>query len=457
MRDEHPTLTALSPLDGRYRAKVAPLADHFSEFALIRQRVRVEIAWLIALGDEPAIPEVPRFDAALRDELARMAAQFAPADAARVKEIERTTNHDVKAVEYWLKERLAGAAGVAAHVEFIHFACTSEDVNNLAHGIALSESRRDIVLPALHAIVAALRTLAHDHAAAPMLSRTHGQPASPTTLGKEMANVVARLDRAITTLSRVPMKGKMNGAVGNYNAHVAAYPDVDWERLATRVVTSLGLEVNPYTTQIEPHDYIAEYCDALARANTILVDLCRDTWGYIGVGYFRQRLREGEVGSSTMPHKVNPIDFENAEGNLGLSNALLRHLAEKLPISRWQRDLTDSTVLRNLGVALGHALLGWTSLQQGLGKLAVDPARLAADLEANWEVLAEAIQTVMRRYGLPEPYEQLKALTRGRGITRDSLRAFIAGLALPDDAKSRLIDLTPATYVGLAEALARRV
>jgi len=457
MRDEHPTLTALSPLDGRYRGKVAPLAEHFSEFALIRQRVRVEVAWLLALGDEPAIPEVPPFDAAARDALAQMAARFAPADAARVKEIERTTNHDVKAVEYWMKERLAGVAGLAAHLEFIHFACTSEDINNLAHGIALAESRRAIVLPALQAIAGSLRALAHEHAALPMLSRTHGQPASPTTLGKEMANVVARLERAITALSKVPMKGKMNGAVGNYNAHAVAYPDVDWERLATRVVASLGLEVNPYTTQIEPHDYVAEYCDALARANTILVDLCRDMWGYIGVGYFRQRLREGEVGSSTMPHKVNPIDFENAEGNFGLANALLRHLAEKLPISRWQRDLTDSTVLRNLGVAIGHALLGWTSLQQGLGKLAVDPARLAADLDANWEVLAEAIQTVMRRYGLPEPYEQLKALTRGRGITRDSLRAFIGGLALPDDAKARLLALSPGGYVGLAESLARRV
>jgi adenylosuccinate lyase len=457
MRDEHPTLTALSPLDGRYRAKVAPLADHFSEFALVRQRVRVEIAWLVALGDEPGIPEVPPFDTPAREALAHVAAQFAPADAARVKEIERTTNHDVKAVEYWLKERLAPIPGLAEHLEFIHFACTSEDINNLAHGIALSGSRRDIVLPALHGIAGSLRALAHDHAALPMLARTHGQPATPTTLGKEMANVAARLDRAIAALAKVPIKGKMNGAVGNYNAHVAAYPDVDWERLATRVVASLGLEVNPYTTQIEPHDYIAEYCDALARANTILIDLCRDMWGYIGVGYFRQRLREGEVGSSTMPHKVNPIDFENAEGNLGVANALLRHFAEKLPVSRWQRDLTDSTVLRNLGVAVGHALLGWTSLQQGVSKLAVDPARLAADLEANWEVLAEAIQTVMRRYGLPEPYEQLKALTRGRGITRESLQAFVAGLALPDEAKARLLALTPATYTGLAEPLARRV
>jgi adenylosuccinate lyase len=457
MRDEHPTLTALSPLDGRYRAKVAPLADHFSEFALIRHRVRVEIAWLLALADEPAIPEVPPFDAAARDELALVCEGFAPVDAARVKEIERTTNHDVKAVEYWLKERFAGVAAVAPHLEFIHFACTSEDINNLAHGMALAESRERIVLPALHAIVAALRTLAHDHAAQPMLARTHGQPASPTTLGKEMANVVARLDRAIAALARVPIKGKMNGAVGNYNAHAIAYPDVDWERFGTRVVNALGLEVNPYTTQIEPHDYIAEYCDALARANTILVDLCRDAWGYIGLGYFRQRLREGEVGSSTMPHKVNPIDFENAEGNFGIANALLRHFAEKLPVSRWQRDLTDSTVLRNLGVALGHALLGWTSLQQGLAKLAVEPARLAADLDANWDVLAEAIQTVMRRHGLPEPYEQLKALTRGRGITRDTLRAFITGLALPDDAKARLLALTPGTYTGLAEPLARRI
>jgi adenylosuccinate lyase len=457
MTDEHPTLTALSPLDGRYRSKVAALSDYFSEYALIRQRVRIEVAWLAALADEPAITEVPPFAPADRAVLEALAASFSLADAARVKAIERTTNHDVKAVEYWLKERLGQREALRPVLEFVHFACTSEDINNLAHGIALSEARRDVLLPALHGIVDSLRSLAHAQAAQPMLARTHGQPATPTTVGKEMANVVARLERAIAALARVPIKGKMNGAVGNYNAHVAAYPDVEWEKLAARTVAGLGLELNPYTTQIEPHDYIAEFCDALARADTILIDLCRDVWGYVALGYFRQRLREGEVGSSTMPHKVNPIDFENAEGNLGVANALLRHLADKLPISRWQRDLTDSTVLRNLGVAVGHALLGYTSLAQGLSKLAVDAERMMADLDANWEVLAEAIQTVMRRHGLPEPYEQLKTLTRGRGITRESLRQFIAGLALPEDEKVRLLALTPASYVGLAESLARRV
>jgi adenylosuccinate lyase len=457
MSDEHPALTALSPLDGRYRSKVAALGDYFSEFALVRQRVRIELAWLAALADEPAIAEVPAFTPAARAEMDGVAKTFSPADAARVKDIERTTNHDVKAVEYWLKERLARQPEVAPVLEFVHFACTSEDINNLAHGIALSESRRDVFLPALHEIAESLRALAHAHAGQPMLARTHGQPATPTTLGKEMANVVARLDRATASFAKVPIKGKMNGAVGNYNAHAIAYPEVDWERLAARTVAALGLELNPYTTQIEPHDYIAEYCDAVGHANNVLVDLCRDVWGYVSLGYFRQRMREGEVGSSTMPHKVNPIDFENAEGNLGIANALLRHLSDKLPISRFQRDLTDSTVLRNLGVALGHAFLGWTALRQGLAKLAVDPARMDEDLEANWEVLAEAIQTVMRRHGLPEPYEQLKALTRGRGITRDSLRVFIAGLALPEDAKARLLALTPQTYLGLAESLARRV
>jgi adenylosuccinate lyase len=457
MHDEHSTLTALSPLDGRYRSKVAGLAEYFSEFALIRQRVRIELAWLAALGDEPGIPEVPPFSAAAKSEMSAVVAAFSPADAARVKEIERTTNHDVKAVEYWLKERFARNDAIVPVLEFIHFACTSEDINNLAHGLALHDARNDVLLPALHEIAGTLRSMAHEHAAQPMLSRTHGQAATPTTLGKELANIVARIERATAAFGKVPIKGKMNGAVGNYNAHVVAYPGVDWERLAARVVTSLGLELNPYTTQIEPHDYIAEYCDALAHADTVLIDLCRDVWGYVSLGYFRQRLREGEVGSSTMPHKVNPIDFENAEGNLGLANALLRHLSDKLPVSRWQRDLTDSTVLRNLGVALGHAFLGWTALRQGLAKLAVDPARMAADLDANWEVLAEAIQTVMRRHGLPEPYEQLKALTRGRGITRDSLRMFIAGLALPEDEKARLLALTPQSYLGLAEALARRV
>ena len=451
-------LAALSPLDGRYAGKADALREQFSEFALIRQRVRVEIAWLAALADEPAIVEVPAFPAAVAATLANIGAAFSVDDAARVKAIERTTNHDVKAVEYWLKERFREDADLSRVAEFVHFACTSEDINNVAYGIALHEARTRVLLPTLRAIADDLRGLAHAHADLPMLARTHGQPATPTTLGKEFANVFARLERQIATLARLPITAKMNGAVGNYNAHAIAYPDVDWERIAARSVTSLGLEFSPYTTQIEPHDGIAEYCDALARANTILIDLDRDVWGYVSLGYFRQKTREGEVGSSTMPHKVNPIDFENSEGNLGLANALLRHLAEKLPVSRWQRDLTDSTVLRNLGVAIGHALLGWTALRQGLTKLDVDRSRIGADLDANWEVLAEAIQTVMRRHGLPEPYEQLKALTRGKtGMTPEALRAFVTGLALPADAKARLLALTPATYVGLAETLSKRV
>ena len=451
-------LAALSPLDGRYAGKADALREQFSEFALIRQRVRVEIAWLAALADEPAIVEVPAFPAAVAATLANIGAAFSVDDAARVKAIERTTNHDVKAVEYWLKERFREDADLSRVAEFVHFACTSEDINNVAYGIALHEARTRVLLPTLRAIADDLRGLAHAHADLPMLARTHGQPATPTTLGKEFANVFARLERQIATLARLPIRAKMNGAVGNYNAHAIAYPDVDWERIAARSVTSLGLEFSPYTTQIEPHDGIAEYCDVLARANTILIDLDRDVWGYVSLGYFRQKTREGEVGSSTMPHKVNPIDFENSEGNLGLANALLRHLAEKLPVSRWQRDLTDSTVLRNLGVAIGHALLGWTALRQGLAKLDVDRSRIGADLDANWEVLAEAIQTVMRRHGLPEPYEQLKALTRGKtGMTPEALRAFVTGLALPADAKARLLALTPATYVGLAETLSKRV
>ncbi|HTQ01472.1 MAG TPA: adenylosuccinate lyase [Casimicrobiaceae bacterium] len=451
-------LTALSPLDGRYAAKVAPLSAHFSEYGLVRHRVRVELAWLAALADEAAIAELPPFSAQARAEIDRVAASFSTADAARIKAIERVTNHDVKAVEYWLKERFASVPEVARAAEFIHFACTSEDINNLSHGLALAQARRDILLPALRAVAADLRELAHAHAALPMLSRTHGQPATPTTLGKEMANVYARLERQIAAVERTPIKGKINGAVGNYNAHVAAYPDVDWERLSARVVQSLGLELNPYTTQIEPHDYMAELFDALARANTVLIDLDRDLWGYVSLGYFRQKVKEGEVGSSTMPHKVNPIDFENSEGNLGLANALLRHLAEKLPISRFQRDLTDSTVLRNMGVALGYALLAWSSLRQGLAKLTADPVRMAADLDVNWEVLAEPIQTVMRRYGVEAAYEQLKALTRGQsGLTRETLHAFIDGVALPDEAKARLKALTPSTYVGLAAELAKRI
>ncbi len=454
---EAAALLALSPLDGRYAAKVSALRGHFSEFGLVRARVRVEIAWLLALADEPAIPEVAPFGPAARAALAAAADSFAPEDADRVKAIERTTNHDVKAVEYWLKERFAGTPEVARVAEFFHFACTSEDINNLAHGVTLAAARAEVLAPTLASLVASLRSLAHAHAALPMLARTHGQPATPTTLGKEFANVVARLERQVASLAAVPLLGKLNGAVGNYNAHVVAYPEVDWEALAGRVVAGLGLVPNPWTTQIEPHDYMAEFFDAIARINTILVDLDRDVWGYVSLGYFRQRVKEGEVGSSTMPHKVNPIDFENSEGNLGVANALLRHLAEKLPVSRWQRDLTDSTVLRNMGVALGHTLLGWVSLQQGLAKLAVDEARIAADLDANWEVLAEPIQTVMRRYGVPQPYEQLKALTRGRtGITRESLHAFIAALALPAEAKARLVALSPATYTGIAADLARR-
>jgi adenylosuccinate lyase len=451
-------LTALSPLDGRYRAKLAPLADHFSEFGFMRQRVRVELAWLEALSDEPGIVEVPPFSAATRSLLAGVARGFSVADAGRIKAIERTTNHDVKAVEYWLKERFADVAEMTHASEFIHFACTSEDINNLSHGLMLADARRDVVLPALAALTADLRALAHTHAAVPMLARTHGQPATPTTLGKEMANVVARLDRARASLDAVVLPGKINGAVGNYNAHLVAYPDVDWEALSRKVVAKLGLEFNPYTTQIEPHDGMAALFDALARINTIVIDLDRDLWGYISLGYFKQKLQAGEVGSSTMPHKVNPIDFENSEGNLGLANALLRHLAEKLPISRWQRDLTDSTVLRNMGVAFGYSLLGLLSCRGGLARLEVDPARLAADLDANWEVLAEPIQTVMRRHGVSNPYEQLKALTRGKsGMTRESLHAFIDGLQIPADAKARLKALTPATYIGIAAALARRV
>jgi adenylosuccinate lyase len=458
MADSHTALTALSPLDGRYATKVAPLAAHFSEFGLIRARVRVEIAWLIALSEEPAIAEVAPFGAQLRAALDAAADEFSIADAERVKAIERTTNHDVKAVEYWLRERFAGVEEIARIAEFIHFACTSEDINNLAHGITLAEARRTILLPTLRDIAAVLRALAQRHAAVPMLSRTHGQPATPTTLGKEMANVYARLERQIAAIERVPLKGKANGAVGNYNAHVVAYPDVDWERLAAKVVSGLGLEFNPYTTQIEPHDYMAELFDAIARANTVLIDLDRDIWGYVSIGYFRQKMNEGEVGSSTMPHKVNPIDFENSEGNLGLANALLRHFSEKLPVSRWQRDLSDSTVLRNMGVALGYSVLGWKSLAQGLAKLAVDEVAIASDLDANWEVLAEPIQTMMRRYSVPNSYERLKTLTRGvTGMTRESLHAFIDGLPIPTEAKARLKALTPASYIGRAADLAKRV
>jgi adenylosuccinate lyase len=447
-------LLALSPLDGRYAAKVDALRPVFSEYGLVRARVRVEVEWLLALAAEPGIAELAPFAAPAVARLRALADGFSVADAARVKEIERTTNHDVKAVEYFLKERLQDDAELAPALEFVHFACTSEDINNLSYALMLAEGRERILSPKLDELIAKLRAMAHEHAALPMLSRTHGQTASPTTVGKELANVVARLDRQRSVLSALPMPGKINGAVGNYNAHVAAYPDVDWPAFSRRFVESLGLSWQPYTTQIEPHDGIAELCDAMKRIDTICVDLCRDAWGYISLGYFRQAVKAGEVGSSTMPHKVNPIDFENAEGNFGVANALFEHFAAKLPVSRWQRDLTDSTVLRALGTAFGHALVGFDALLRGLGKLSANPERLAADLDAAWEVLAEAVQTVMRRHGLPNPYEQLKALTRGQGITAESMRAFVAGLDLPADAKQRLLDLTPATYTGLAAGLA---
>lgn len=451
-------LTALSPLDGRYRRTTAPLAPYFSEYGLIRYRVRVEIEWLKALAAEPAIAEVPPFSATTLAELEALVADFSLADANRVKAIERTTNHDVKAVEYFLKERLAGNAEVMRVKEFIHFACTSEDINNLAYALMLRDARAQVLLPALAAVRQKLAELAIELADLPMLSRTHGQPASPTTLGKELANVVYRLDRGIERLASVQILGKINGAVGNYNAHLAAYPEVDWEGFARRFVESLGLSFNPYTIQIEPHDWMAELFDACARINTVLIDLDRDVWTYISLGYFRQKTKADEVGSSTMPHKVNPIDFENSEGNLGLANALLRHFAEKLPISRMQRDLSDSTVLRNVGAALGFALTGYASCRQGLDKLTANPERLAEDLNANWEVLAEPIQTVMRRYGVENPYEQLKALTRGRtSITRETLAEFIRGLAIPDPAKQRLLAMTPAGYTGKAAELAKRL
>jgi len=450
-------LSALSPLDGRYHKQLAPLTAYCSEAALIRYRVRVEIEWLIALAEEPAVAEVRPFSAAAVGELRQAAAGFAESDAARVKEIESRTNHDVKAIEYWLKERFAAHAELAAAAEFIHFACTSEDINNLAHALMLTDAREKVMLPALDQIISKLRALAHELANAPMLARTHGQAATPTTMGKEMANVVHRLRRARSRIAGVSLTGKINGAVGNYNAHLAAYPAFDWEGFARKFVEALHLEFNPYTTQIEPHDALAELFDACARANTVLIDLDRDIWGYVSLGYFKQRVVAGEVGSSTMPHKVNPIDFENSEGNLGLANAVLRHLSDKLPLSRWQRDLTDSTVLRNVGVALGYSLLGCVSCLKGLNKLEANPAALRADLESTWEVLAEAVQTVMRRYGLPEPYEQLKALTRGKGITRESLQQFIAQLAIPEAERQRLLALAPWTYIGKAAELAKRI
>jgi len=450
-------LTALSPLDGRYAGKVDALRPIFSEYGLIRARVKVEVEWLLALANEPGIVELKPFSDAAVARLRALADGFSVADAARVKAIEATTNHDVKAVEYLIKERLQDDPELGPALEFVHFACTSEDINNLSYALMLSQARQDVLLPKIDALIQKLRAMAHEHAALPMLSRTHGQTASPTTVGKELANVVARLQRQGEVLAGLPMPGKINGAVGNYNAHVAAYPDIDWPGFSRHFVESLGLDWQPYTTQIEPHDGVAELCDVAKRIDTIAIDLCRDTWGYISQGYFKQAVKAGEVGSSTMPHKVNPIDFENAEGNFGIASALFEHFAAKLPISRWQRDLTDSTVLRALGTAFGHMLIGFDALQRGLGKLSANPERLAADLDASWEVLAEAVQTVMRRHGLPNPYEQLKALTRGQGITEASMRAFIDTLDLPAGDKQRLLDMTPGRYTGLAEQLARAV
>ncbi len=452
------SLTALSPLDGRYQTKTAELRPLFSEYGLIRHRVLVEIRWLLALGDHKKIKEVASFSPAARKLLDAIILDFSETDARRVKEIEATTNHDVKAIEYFLKEKTRGNKEIARCTEFIHFACTSEDINNLSYALMLKQSRDDVLLPHMDKLIAAMMDLANRHADQPMLARTHGQPASPTTLGKEMANFAYRLKRARQQVAEAPILGKINGAVGNYNAHLAAYPEVDWPALARSFVEKLGLDWNPYTTQIEPHDYIAELLDAAARFDTILIDFNRDIWGYISLGYFKQKVVKGEVGSSTMPHKVNPIDFENSEGNLGLANALFHHLAEKLPVSRFQRDLTDSTVLRNLGVAFGYMLLACDSCLKGIGKLEVNAERLRQDLDQNWEVLAEAIQTVMRRHGVEQAYEKLKELTRGKGgITRESMQAFIRTLDIPNDAKKRLLALTPETYTGNAAIQAKNL
>jgi len=450
-------LNAISPIDGRYADKAAELRPLFSERGLIRQRVRVEALWLKALSAEDGIVELRGLPSEAITVLDALAAQLTDAEATEVKRIERDTNHDVKAVEYFVKSRLDAVPAWRSRREFVHFACTSEDINNLSYALMLKEAREQVLLPRLDALIGRLRALAHMNAAVPMMSRTHGQPATPTTLGKEIANLTFRLREQRNRYAAVAVAGKINGAVGNFNAHLVAYPQVDWPRLAQRFVESLGLHWNPYTTQIEPHDWMAEYFDALARINTVLIDLCRDMWSYISIGYFRQRAVAGEVGSSTMPHKVNPIDFENGEGNLGLSNALLRFLADKLPVSRWQRDLTDSTVLRNVGVAASHALIAWRSIERGLERVDVDVQRLQDDLEANWELLAEPIQTVMRRYGVENAYEQLKSLTRGQRVDAEALRRFVATLAIPEEARHALLELSPARYVGLAEQFAREI
>lgn len=456
-RTELTELTAISPVDGRYAAKVEALRELFSEFGLIRHRVIVEVRWLQHLAKLPSVVEVPEFSADANKFLDAIISDFSVADAERVKDIEKTTNHDVKAVEYFLKEKVTDHKELAASSEFFHFACTSEDINNLSYALMLKHLREDVLLPAWTAIITDIATLAHKYAHLPMLSRTHGQPASPTTLGKEMANVVHRLRRQRAQLEQVELLGKINGAVGNYNAHFSAYPDENWPVVNCEFVESLGLTFNPFTIQIEPHDYMAEFFDVAARFNTILLDFCRDSWGYISLGFFKQRTVAGEIGSSTMPHKVNPIDFENAEGNIGIANALFRHLAEKLPVSRWQRDLTDSTVLRNLGVGFAHSLIAYSSAQKGISKLEADEAKLAADLDNNWEVLAEPIQTVMRRYGIEKPYEKLKELTRGKKVDGPAMKKFVEGLDIPADAKARLLSLTPATYVGCAAQLAKDI
>ncbi len=451
------SLTAISPIDGRYLNKTQALQPIFSEYGLIRYRVLVEIRWLQHLATQPDLHEVPPLSATAQTFLNQLFEQFSPADAKRVKDIERTTNHDVKAVEYLLREKFATVPELHAINPFLHFACTSEDINNLAHALMLKEARHNLLLPNLDALLTALTTLAQRYADVPMLSRTHGQPATPTTLGKELANVAYRLHRQRTQIAQIPLLGKINGAVGNYNAHLVAYPHLDWQTLAQQFVTQLDLVWNPYTTQIEPHDYMAELFDAITRFNTILTDFCRDVWGYISLGYFKQKTIPGEIGSSTMPHKVNPIDFENAEGNLGIANTLFHHLSTKLPISRWQRDLSDSTVLRNLGVGLAHSLIAYDSTLKGLGKLEVNQTVMAEDLNHTWEVLAEPIQTLMRRYGIADAYEKLKTLTRGHGIDQDSLKNFVADLPLPDQEKTRLLQLTPATYIGNAAEQAKNL
>ena len=450
-------LAALSPLDGRYAGTLQPLRGYFSEQALIRYRVRIELEWLQALASERAIKELKPFSPRSTGGFAALVKNFSEKDAEHIKNIEAQTNHDVKAIELWLRSRFAKNEEARRSLEFIHFACTSEDINNLSYALMIKESREKVMLPRVDELIASLKNLARKHAARPMLSRTHGQAASPTTLGKEIANFAHRLERARGRIAAVAVLGKINGAVGNYNAHVMAYPGFDWERFCRRFVERLGLEFNAYTTQIEPHDWLAELLDAYARANTVLLDLDRDLWGYISLGYFRQKAKAGEVGSSTMPHKVNPIDFENSEGNVGLANALLRHLAEKLPVSRWQRDLSDSTAQRNVGAALGYAFLAYSSCLRGLAKLEADPARLAADLDANWEVLAEAVQQVMRRHGVADAYDKLKAMSRGKRLERGRLAAFVRSLPIPPEEKKRLLALTPAKYTGLAADLAKRV